>query len=362
MERELIEKIVRDELRSSSEVADELNITKQGVAKLVARGELVPVKTMPNASLFLEMDIEKIKIRKKIISSINLQPILGGSTHKFYDDFKNQIRVDDVIGVYIYFYESEAALDGFYTTDEIAKKDTLVRIRVPNFIIKYSDLSEVYFNGALCGYGGTGPGGAHDALVKILEVPKAKADELYYARSIKYFKEGNEWRYKAIYRDHKTNDDGYWDHQSIHYIYNNQFVHLQNVTKRDMELCFSQKEEKSIADEYKWFVPNVDSISIYPKAIAIQTGHYTVSSTDKVIYPVVVRDRSGHELWLDLNVREDVYLSQQERIMDVIKAFGLDIRDNDKNKDKSVIIKRILDWVMKVDSPITISKYLDVSF
>lgn len=362
MERDLIEKLVNDELRSSNEVAEELQITKQGVAKLVARGELVPIKTMPNASLFLESDVEKIKIRKKLISSINLKKIWGGSTQQFIRDFDDIVRKEDVIGVYIYFYESEAALDGFYTTETIAKKDTLVSIRIPNFVIKYSDLSEEFFDGALCGYGGAGPSGSYDALVKGLEVPEEQARELYYARSIKYFREGNTWRYSMISRNHETNDEGYWDHQRMPYIYNNQFVQLLNVTKRDMELCFSEnRKEKSIADEYKWFIPDVSTITIYPKKTAIQTGHYTVSSTDKTIYPVVVRDRNGHELWLDLNVREDAFLSQQERVMDIIQAFGLDLRNNDINNDKSAIIKAILNRIMKVDRAITISKYLDIN-
>lgn len=361
MERDILIKIVNDELRSSNEVADELNITKQGVAKLVARGELRPVKTMPNASLFLESDIEKIKVRKKLISSINPQIIYGGSTGQFLSDFADIVRVDDVIGVYIYFYESEAAMDGFYSTREISKKDTLVRIDVPNFIVKYSDLSEVYFNGAMCGYGGTGPGGSHDILVRQLGVPEEMADEVYSARSIKFFREGMQWRYSSIDRDLKTNDDGYWNHQNLNYIYNNHFVKLVNATKRDLELSADDNEEKrNLAEEFEWFVPNPDSITIYPKSIAIETGHFTLSSTHQEVYPVVVRDKSGNELWLNVNVKEDVFLYQQERILDIIKAFGFEPRDNDKNKDRVSIIKPILDRIMRVDQPITFSKFLDL--
>lgn len=362
MDRDILIKIVNDEIRSSNEVANELNISKQGVAKLVSRGELEPVKIMPNASLFLESDIEKIKIRKKLITSINPQPIYGGSTGQFIRDFEEYVRVDDVIGVYIYFYESEAALDGFYTTNEIAKKDTLVRIQVPNFIIKYSDLSEVYFNGAMCGYGGVGPGGSHDILVKKLGVPEEIANKLYSARSIKFFREGNQWRCSTIDREHETNDDGFWEHQSIHYIYNNHFVILENVTKRDLELCFDEsKQEQSLVEKYRWFISNPENITIYPRMVAIDTGHFTLSSTHKDIYPVVVRNGDGNELWLDLNVKEDIFLSQQERVMDIIKAFGFDLRYSDRNQDKSVIIKKILDLIMKVDRPITISRYLDMN-
>lgn len=362
MDRNIILKIVDDELRSTNEVATELNITKQGVSKLVARGELSPVKVMPNSFLFLESDVNKIKIKKKLINSINPQPIYGGTTRKFKKDFFDLVRIDDVIGIYIYFYESEAAMDGFYTTNEIAKRDTLLRINIPYFIVKYSDLSEIYFEGAICGYGGEGPHGSYDILVDTMGVPTHLANYLFSARTIKYFREGNQWRCTYVKRNIETKDDGYEYYQEPHYIYNNNFVELINTTKKGLELCYGDnKEDNNLVDTYKWFIPAPETITIYPESIAIETGHFLLSSTYQEIYPVVVRDHSGNELWLNLNVKENEFLCQQERIMDVINAFGFNIKDNDKNQDSNTVIKHILDLIMKVDRPITFSRHLRIN-
>lgn len=57
--------LVRTEILTSSEVLDELQISRQALNSLVKRGKLVPVKELSRDKLFLKEDIEKRKEASK---------------------------------------------------------------------------------------------------------------------------------------------------------------------------------------------------------------------------------------------------------------------------------------------------------
>ena len=258
---------------------------------------------------------------------------------------------------------SEATLDDFYISERAAKKDDLTQILSPTFVVKHSDLTEVYFKGANCGYGGHGPGESIEVLINTLNVPEDIAKQVYGARSIKLYNEGGHWRADTIFRNHETNDDGFWNPQMIHYMYNNQLVELIDLEQeRPYYFLSSQDEKQKRIDMYSWFIPNPESMTLYPMENALSTGHYVMSSTNTIVYPVVVRDSSGHEIWININIDEERNLSKQEKVMGLLDSFGFDFRDIDKNKDKNKksFVEGILNRFRKLDSPITFNRYLDV--
>jgi len=57
--------LVRTEILTSSEVLDELQISRQALNSLVKRGKLFPVKELSRDKLFLKEDIEKRKEASK---------------------------------------------------------------------------------------------------------------------------------------------------------------------------------------------------------------------------------------------------------------------------------------------------------
>ncbi len=57
--------LVRTEILTSSEVLEELQISRQALSSLVKRGKLVPIKELSRDKLFLREDIEVRKEASK---------------------------------------------------------------------------------------------------------------------------------------------------------------------------------------------------------------------------------------------------------------------------------------------------------
>ncbi|MFJ8100222.1 helix-turn-helix transcriptional regulator [Lysinibacillus sp. NPDC096212] len=54
-------KLVQTEILTSSEVLEELQISRQSLNSLVKRGKLVPIKELPRDRMFLREDVEARK-------------------------------------------------------------------------------------------------------------------------------------------------------------------------------------------------------------------------------------------------------------------------------------------------------------
>ncbi|MFJ7183346.1 MarR family transcriptional regulator [Lysinibacillus xylanilyticus] len=54
-------KLAQSEILTSSEVLDELQISRQALSSLVKRKKLIPIKELPRDRLFLKEDVERRK-------------------------------------------------------------------------------------------------------------------------------------------------------------------------------------------------------------------------------------------------------------------------------------------------------------
>ncbi|MEA0563494.1 helix-turn-helix transcriptional regulator [Lysinibacillus irui] len=54
-------KLVQSEILTSSEVLEELQISRQSLNSLVKRGKLIPIKELPRDRMFLREDVEARK-------------------------------------------------------------------------------------------------------------------------------------------------------------------------------------------------------------------------------------------------------------------------------------------------------------
>lgn len=61
--------LVQTEVLTSSEVLEELQITRQGLNSLVKRGKLIPIKELTRDKLFLKEDILKRKEAAKELAA-----------------------------------------------------------------------------------------------------------------------------------------------------------------------------------------------------------------------------------------------------------------------------------------------------
>ncbi|XRD24035.1 helix-turn-helix domain-containing protein [Lysinibacillus fusiformis] len=61
-------KLVQTEILTSSEVLEELQISRQSLNSLVKRGKLIPIKELPRDRMFLREDVEA---RKEAAKDLN---------------------------------------------------------------------------------------------------------------------------------------------------------------------------------------------------------------------------------------------------------------------------------------------------
>lgn len=343
MQRQFIAGIVRDEVMTASEVADLLGVTRQQLVNLEKKKRLLPVVQKKGINLYIKCDVEEYQKIKSKAQTIIPQPVIGhGVTQKCYDHIKNELpNKGNIEAIFIYFNYIDAIMDGFYTTYEIAKRDQLMKLNVPTFIVKYSNLNEVWYEGLNCGYGGTGPHGSVDVLTKFFDVPKEIAEQVFYAKYMKLYREGAKWRCICDIREAYKNDGkSTYEIESFKSVskimlFNNKLVLLQEKSSR----YWNEDEARNFLNSNLSFISYAKRITIYPRDLAIKTGHYINSSVGETIYQIVIEDVSGRELWLNNYVDENTPIHRQDTIGEILRKLDFDVVEDYK---KQGVLKRTI--------------------
>ncbi len=333
MLNELMRTWIQKEILTPQEVAKILGVSRQQVSNLVAQGKLVPAKTVPGCNLFLLEDIETYKFEKTRAQTLLPKKILGGGvTRKCTEFVKSELKdLDRIIAIYIYFDDYDAILDGFYTTEKIAKRDKLMSIKAPTFVIKYDDLEEVWIRGYNCGYGGAGPTGSEEFL-QLINVPKDIARLVYSSNTIKYYKEGNTWDFTA---ESRYDDNGVVkplrSFNRPHYIYNNNLV----IVQENCGIFWRGRDPLSFFKNNEDFIPNPNQVVIYSKSKAFETGHYILSDVEEQYYRVIIKDKSGREIWLDCPVDERKCIMRQIHLKNLLEYLDVDYSTHESLLDSA---------------------------
>ena len=360
MDRNFLVEIINKEVLTGAEVASILGVTRQQVANLVKQQELVPVKITSNGNIFLKMDVDDfVKKRNSISSTIQRKQIIGcGITRKCIEYIENNVKnTEDVIAIFIYFNSGDALDDNYYTTREEMKCDTLMHIETPTFVIKFSDLSELWFDGLNCGYGGTGPNGSFRILTEIFNIPSEIARLVYDSSWIKLYKEFGEWNEIHEPVDggdgKEQNEFGEMRYSDGHcYLFNNNLV----LVPEKMDRYWLQGNSTDFLTQHISFVQNPRSVTIYSREMALRTGHYIYSTVSGDVFQVIIKDLSGRELWLNCYVDEKVSIDRQSDIMEVLKALEFDIVPGKTNNRLMDFINSVLREKILVENYITLSK------
>ena len=336
MERDYIAGIVRDEVVTATEVADILGVTRQQLGNLEKKNLLIPVVQKKGINLYLKCDVEEYLSKKSKAQTIVPQPVIGqGVTRKCVEHIRDELpNKQDVEAIFIYFDYADAINDGFYTTYKVAKRDTLMRLNVPTFIVKYSNLDEVWYEGLNCGYGGSGPNGSVDVLTNYFDVPQEIAQYVYYSLYIKLYREGTEWRYIYELRDvYKKDYNPSYELESLKgstqlMLFNSKLVLLQEKTSR----YWDEDETESFLNNNLSFISYAKKITIYPRELAIRTGHYINSSIGETVYQIVIEDVTGRELWLNNYVDERTPIHKQATIGEILEKLDFDLVEDEKKQ------------------------------
>lgn len=346
---------IQNNVLTSLETAEILNLSRQRITALVKEGELQPVKTTTQGMLFLRVDVEaykKEKDHRNRIYRINRpEPLYdnSGTTNKSLHFFKEHFdEIDEVSEIFIYFDEIDAAVDNFYIESDLARYGHLRRVDTPHFILRSKNDTEIWLGGANCGYGGEGPGGSRRILGMLRDSNKIKnfnysdedLRELLYSRVVKIITdyEGNieVFNHKSLINEGVR--DGFFDISADLYLFENDLVLLQ-----DANPIWSRRDTNPIAvlKKYMAFVPNpVEVIIFQSDENAKEYGYIafdTISGHEQV-YRLIIKDTSGRQIWLCPYIEDDIPLNNQPNLSEILGLCGFDAPKEEGNNTAAALI------------------------
>lgn len=358
MGNEYLREQIKREVYFTSEAAEYLNISRQQINNIVKNGGITPIKSTTGGMIFLKEDLDNYSNKKSIENLFVPKKIIGdGVTRRSTKFFLQEMKdYENIVEVFAYFNTYDAINDGFYTTTETPKRDHVMRIEAPTMVIRYENMDEFWFDGFNAGYGGEGPHGTYDVLIR-LGVPKEEAELVFVSNWVKYFKEGEKWRVINEFRDLRKEYDAEreWiydmDLNARICSYNQNLVMVQYHYRKS----WIEDEPEKFLKKYFYFVPMPVSVTLYTKEMAKATGHYICSTMGETYYQVVVKDISGRELWLEHYVDANTPINQQSSLANVLKALEIEIPD-EKEKGLSFFIKKMLGTKIMINDYITLCK------
>lgn len=324
--------VVEHDVMTPAEVGEMLGVSRQQVSNLAARGKLPVAKSIPGCTLFLRDDVEEYLINRKKIAAIFPKDIFVGSTHRCVDYVRSLPARNSIAAVFLFFNPQDAISAGFYTTREIAKTDVLNEVRVPQCVLKFDDLTEVWIQGITCGYMGAGPHGAYDMLTEILGVAPEVAEAVYKHKKVSFIRDLPEWICSAddgLYPDtRKSIDQMPSGDQAAYYLYNGSIV----VLRDHVQVQWLYDDAAQFVKSQLSFVGTPSSVLLMDRETCYRTGHFVGSTAGDRLYPVIVKGLSGREVWLDITIKEDIALEEQQTVMDLLAQFDIHFPDKEVKK------------------------------
>lgn len=330
MNNDILRDYISNNVLSTAESCNYLGVSRQTLNQYLKEGKIEPVKTMPNGMLFLREDIvhlmEEQYKKRNAHNMLQKRKIIGdGSTSKSLSYIMDNITLNDIICVRVYFNTSDAVLDGYYLSPNEYIKNKLTYVEAPNFIITLNNGEEIWLNGLLCGYNGEGPRGT-ECILQQLKIDDNKIEKLFSSYIIEYKRCDEGWECTTF---DKRSNIGEEDERPDICLFNNNLVLLQ------YERLFRYKADDTILfyNRYKNFLSTPKTLTVYTRNKAIETGHYDLTLLDDTLYyQVIIKDIVGREIWLRCNINEDIPIYKNEKLLQILKAHGIGF----SNKEKGV--------------------------
>lgn len=322
---------VKENVLTISEVTEILNVSRQMIREYVKKGDLLVAKETPNGLLFLKEDVMSFKdkdyyslVEKRLF---NKKEIHGhGITKQCVRYFEKKIkyRSQEIASIRIYFNEYESLLDGYFTFEEKYVDNQLIYVTSPNFVIEFNNNEEIWLDGCNCGYGGTGPHGSAEIL-EMIGIEKELINKLFYHRAVSYFKENGNWTVEII---EKRNANNPWreltDALGKVYLFNGNLVLLEDAKNH---MYWDKSNRDNFINKYIDFIPQPISVTIYTQEDAINTGHFKTDFGRTVYYQVILKDRSGREIWFQSYIDENTPISKQKTVAEILESIGVEIKE-----------------------------------
>jgi len=329
----LMRNIVKDMILTTPEVEAMIGLSRQRINTLLRNDELPILKTTTNGNLFLKADIEAYLSRKLNANHLINRTIEGNGstfhTNKLFDEM--QERFDEVEMINIYATSSLAIMDGYASKSEY-RINGMTELLGPTFVVQFANGEERWFDGYNCGYGGTGPNGSVNALVK-LGVDRTEAEKLFSINRISFVREESGW--KMI--DRSLNKQEKHLNVSL-YSKDGYLIMLQNASS------VYEKDNAAIEflKNYKYFLPEPTTVEFFTREEAIEKGYLGGSVVHPKCYQIIITDVSGRQIWLDYPVEKES-IKYDTTLRDILLMTGLVMPEDVKQS----AFAPLLNWLNK---------------
>lgn len=352
MERQNNINMIKLNALTVNEVCEILEVSKQMVSKYVKDEKLDYIKKTLNGYLFYRPDVIKFKyeMNNQISSNNfnlyrNIKFSKDSMTRECLKYFNDNIHDFNAINrVNIYFNEIDPILEGYYEVEgPCTQNDHLFRISAPRMIIKDYNDNETWLSGVNTGYRGQGPSGSRSILLK-LGVPDNLASEVYLNRVVKFQKEDQFWelvtsRDSVVEEKWGFNRKG--DITGDLYYYKGRLILVQNK-----QFGWDNGNLIKLIEKYKAFIPEAIEITLYLNRGEAQSKGFYRNNLPYLngaeIYQLIIQDKSGRELWMNLDLNEYEDLSEHEDLNSIIRACGFHYQFE---KDDRSLWGVLTDWI-----------------
>ncbi|PGL78059.1 hypothetical protein CN931_23895 [Bacillus sp. AFS054943] len=327
--RELFIESINQNLLTSTDAANLLNVSKQRLGVIARKHNLQTALKTTQGKFYFRSDILDILRNGTNIANIKTSPIIFDTDSNIYNAVteleKHKNKLDEIVQILVYHHRLDALLDGFYTICE-DDLDIKKRILSPRFVIRDINGQELWFNGFACGNEGI----VTTITTKVIEslgVDAQLAKKITTnTKSIQFIKE-NKNKFNVILN--KENIINTHCYSTVPLYLNNRIIFLQDEQK-----LFNHLDDlTNTLNHYYSIVPNIKEIVLLKsKESALSIGYSRFNEEGhKTIYQIILRDQSNKELWLPLanpSLQDSFYYSST--LKQVFIYSGIPIRENEK--------------------------------
>ncbi|WP_313559160.1 hypothetical protein [Ruminiclostridium cellobioparum] len=323
MEISSLKNYLRENVITSSEAAEILQVTKQAVNLYVRDGKIECLRNTPNGTLFFKPDVEAYKNRTQKLTGTQKIVNYSGTTSKSLQFYRENIdKLSAICAIFIYGQDFDAILDDFYEIEDDFEFGNLRRVVNPTFVIRDINGDELWLGGVNCGYNGEGPRGSK-TILKEIGISEEIIEKISYHNVIKLFKDGDRW--EVFYHGSRINYVKTFFEPSAHiYFCRDRLVLVESFIRR------WDADPLLLLEKYRAFIPDPREINIFESdKQAIDYGYSMpeIGTFRNAAFKMIITDQSGRQLWLNQHIDRSVSIEKQDKVQEVIKYLGFDLKE-----------------------------------
>jgi len=337
MSNQITRKFLEENILTTKEACEILGVSRQTLMKYLKEERLITLKDIQSTHLFYRKDI--LEFRDNMYKQIILQNALynkelhRGNTYEAEDYVLDNVDLDAVVKVKLYQGAGDAVIDGYFTITEPHEMNKLINIDAPTCILFLNTGDEVWLQGLLCGYGGTGPSHTVGILSK-MGIEESQRNLVYSKSKIEYVKnKDNTWEV-IIPPSPTINTEDYPNKSNdgfTTFFYNNKIVYIYKSYYKYRANNFNVT---GFIKNQLWLLGNIEKVLFLSEEYALNNGYFYISKGEEFLYQLIIIDSAGRELWIPVTIDPVKPIPEQERLKEILDILGYKKPEEDDLKSK----------------------------